>query len=54
MEMDDARRLREEWEAKGSPPCDHPRVEKERARGADTGDTACTTCGQNFFRGKPV
>lgn len=54
MDMSDAMRLRSKWQAKGSPPCEHPRVEKERMQGMDTGDKVCTTCGQTFFNGRPV
>ena len=54
MEMADATRLQQQWEAKGSPPCEHPRTEKERFNGSDTGDKVCTTCGQTFFNGNPV
>lgn len=54
MELSETQRLQREWKAKGSPPCDHPRREKERIQGSDTGDKVCTTCGQEFFNGKPV
>lgn len=37
--------LREEWKKKGNPRCDHPRTDKERIGGADTGDVVCTICG---------
>lgn len=46
MQMDDARRLCEEWEKKGNPPCDHENLEKEYALGSATGDYVCTRCGE--------
>ncbi|MFZ3473078.1 hypothetical protein ACODT3_10910 [Streptomyces sp. 4.24] len=54
MEWIEVQRAQQEWAAKGSPPCDHPHIEKERIQGSDTGDKVCTTCGQCFFNGKPV
>ncbi|MFF9175997.1 hypothetical protein [Streptomyces sp. NPDC014793] len=54
MQMDEAARLRSEWEAKGSPPCDHPSLVKEYWQGSDTGDKVCEKCGQTFFNGQPV
>jgi hypothetical protein len=33
--------LRRDWEAKGSPPCDHPSRDKEYDLGADAGDRGC-------------
>ncbi|WP_405506295.1 hypothetical protein OG323_05910 [Streptomyces cyaneofuscatus] len=54
MDMADASRLQQDWAAKGSPPCEHPQLEKERLNGMDTGDKICNTCGQTFFNGKPV
>ncbi|MFI5859138.1 hypothetical protein [Streptomyces parvulus] len=44
--------LQKAWEAKGSPPCDHPHTEKEYASGMQTGDVVCTTCGAEFWRSK--
>jgi hypothetical protein len=38
--------LRNQWEAKGNPPCDHPTVDKEYDLGGQTGDLACTVCGE--------
>jgi hypothetical protein len=37
-----------DWEAKGSPPCDHPNLVKEYWH-SDTGES--DTCGQSFFNG---
>ena len=54
MELKDVQRLQREWAAKGSPPCDHPELVKEVIDRIKTGDKVCTTCGQNFFNGKPV
>jgi hypothetical protein len=46
MRIEKARGLREAWKAQGSPPCDHPIVDKERMdRGEHSGDFVCTTCG---------
>lgn len=39
-------KLRQAWEARGNPTCDHPQVVQERAqRGTRTGDYFCTVCG---------
>jgi hypothetical protein len=43
--MEKAQRLREEWQAKGNPPCEHKNTEKEHYLGSDTGDRVCSTCG---------
>ena len=48
MQADRAKRLRDEWAAQGSPPCDHPGLAKEYILGAQTGDKVCTTCGEDF------
>jgi hypothetical protein len=48
MDMKGAERLRDAWAAKGSPPCDHPKLAKERYRGMQTMDKVCTTCGEEF------
>ncbi|MFI8297273.1 hypothetical protein ACIGCZ_15170 [Streptomyces nigra] len=50
MEMEEATRLQKAWEAKGSPPCDHPRKVKEYVRGMKTGDLVCADCGEDFPR----
>jgi len=52
MQMDEAQRLRDDWEAKGSPPCAHPSLVKEYWQGSDTGDKVCETCGELFYPGK--
>lgn len=54
MQMDDAEKLRAEWEAKGNPPCEHPQIVREFYRGTATGDKVCTTCGKVFPMGKIV
>ena len=51
MDPKETTRLQEAWKAKGSPPCDHPRKEKERLNGMQTGDKVCTTCGEEFWAG---
>ncbi|MGW7087490.1 hypothetical protein ACWGH2_28895 [Streptomyces sp. NPDC054871] len=48
MQADDAMRLNREWKEKGSPPCEHPHLEKEYYLSAQTGDKVCTTCGEDF------
>ncbi|MGW2595456.1 hypothetical protein ACWCXC_35000 [Streptomyces sp. NPDC001515] len=48
MQAADATRLQKEWEAKGSPPCEHPRLAKEYYLSSQTGDKVCTTCGEDF------
>ncbi|MER7963617.1 hypothetical protein [Streptomyces ardesiacus] len=50
MEMEETTRLQQAWEAKGSPPCDHPQKVKEYVKGMKTGDVVCTTCGEEFRR----
>jgi hypothetical protein len=53
MQMEKASKLREDWHRKGNPPCDHPQLDKEYHLGADTGDVACTTCGETWWRNDP-
>lgn len=48
MQMQEAQRLRDEWERKGNPPCNHERVEKEYYLGTDTGDKVCSVCGKTM------
>jgi hypothetical protein len=48
MQMSKAAELQKEWAAKGSPPCDHPRLESEFYLGTRTGDKICATCGEDF------
>jgi hypothetical protein len=50
VQADKAKRLRDDWAAKDSPPCDHPQLAKEYVLGAQTGDKVCTTCGEDFSR----
>ena len=51
MQASKAAQLQQAWNAKGNPPCDHPRVEKEYYLGTATGDEVCTTCGVAALRG---
>ncbi len=48
MQYEQAKNLREEWEAAGSKPCQHPRLVKEYFNGQDSGDKVCDTCGEEF------
>lgn len=48
MQLSDAKRLREQWAAKGNPTCTHPVVFKEYYLGSQTGDFVCDTCGAEF------
>lgn len=50
MDTSEATKLQRDWAAKGSPPCEHPRMVRERYLGADTGDKVCTTCGYSTPR----
>ena len=50
MQMSDATRLQQQWQAKGSPPCSHPQMDDEFDLGGRTGDKVCTTCGESFSR----
>lgn len=52
VQMDKVAKLRAEWIAKGDPPCDHPRVDKEHYLGTGTGDEACLICGRSWPRGQ--
>ena len=45
MQIDEAKKLQREW---GDKPCGHPNVQKEYARGAQTGDFVCIQCGAIF------
>ena len=51
MQVEQAERIRRQWEAKGNLPCNHPAVESEHYLGADTGDDVCTTCDRAAMRG---
>lgn len=44
--MSEVAKIEAAWKAKGSPPCDHPQIAKERYRGSQTGDKVCLTCGE--------
>jgi hypothetical protein len=48
VQMIEAARILREWKKRGSPPCDHPRLEKEYHLGSDTGDKVCMECGGSF------
>lgn len=48
MQTSEAEQLQKEWAAKGSPPCDHPSLEREFYLGSRTGDKVCRTCGKIF------
>lgn len=50
MQTNEAMSLQKRWAEKESPPCDHPRTEKEYYLGSATGDRVCTTCGECFPR----
>ncbi|MHC2832611.1 hypothetical protein [Bacillus sp. F9_6S_D1_P_5] len=55
MQSVEAAKLRKEWKEKGSPPCSHPHMEKERNESGLTGDKICTTCGhEEWIVRKPV
>jgi hypothetical protein len=53
MQMENAAKLRDEWQRKDNPPCSHPRLDKEYHLGADTGDVVCTTCGETWWPNDP-
>jgi hypothetical protein len=53
VQMSKLTQLREAWEAKGNPPCDHPKVDKEYHLGMQTGDKACLVCGESWWPGPP-
>lgn len=42
--------LQQAWKDKGSPPCDHPTLDKEYALGGGSDDWGCLTCGERFTR----
>ncbi|MFC2063310.1 hypothetical protein ACFLS8_05155 [Chloroflexota bacterium] len=46
--MEEAKRLKRQWENNGNPPCDYPDLDKEYIESFDTGDRVCTSCGQCF------
>lgn len=49
VQEDKIGRIRSAWEAKGSPPCDHPDLDKVYGLGADSGDKVCMDCGKRFY-----
>ena len=52
MKIEEAERLREEWERKGNPPCQHSRLAKEYYFDSDTEDEVCVTCGKIWQGGR--
>ena len=52
VQMAEVAKIRAAWVAKGDPPCDHPKTDKEYALGGGTGDVACMTCGRSWMRGR--
>ncbi len=46
--MGEAWKRYQQWQAAGSPPCDHTNRDREYDLGMHTGDTACLTCGESF------
>ena len=48
MLIEEALRLRQNWAIKGSPPCTHPTLDKERLWGKFTGNYICTVCGKSY------
>lgn len=49
MQSEEAAKLRQQWQANGNAPCEHPKTEKEYYLGTATGDRACTTCGADYL-----
>ncbi len=47
VQMDDVAKIRKRWQEAGSPPCDHPDIDKEYYFGTSTGDYACLQCGKS-------
>lgn len=48
MQLEEAKRLREKWEASGAQNCKHPEIHKEYYGGAHTMDYVCIVCGEEF------
>jgi hypothetical protein len=44
-----ATEIRRNWEARGRPPCDHSRTERDTFAGADSGDRVCLACGETWY-----
>ena len=51
MELQDALKLWTRWKQTGQV-CAHPHIEEETNLGQKTGDKVCTTCGEDFYKGK--
>ena len=52
VQLSKVRELIKAWEAKGNPPCDHPKTDREYYLGAHTGDDACLVCGASWPSGQ--
>lgn len=52
MDPREAKKLRQEWQDKGSPHCDHPQTVNEVMGRFKTGDKICTTCGEMAYMGR--
>lgn len=52
VQMDEAKELRRRWKEAGSPPCDHPELDREYDLGSHTGDRVCLRCGEDFSPGE--
>lgn len=50
MQFQEALKLQAQWEAKGNPPCEHPKIVREVHFSGHTGDAVCTTCGYSRWR----
>lgn len=48
MQMNKSQELREAWQKKGNPPCEHNNTEQEHYLGTGTGEYVCTQCGKLF------
>jgi hypothetical protein len=48
MQLSEAEARRKAWVAKGSPPCEHPRLVRLYYLGTQDTDRGCTTCGEEF------
>lgn len=51
IDFGEANKLEDDWKKKGSPPCEHPSIDKEYQFGASSGDYRCLTCGTEFTPG---
>ena len=51
----DLEEIRRQWQASGSPRCEHPRFARERIeRGARTGEFGCLDCGTHWWASHPT